>query len=54
MLKNVYAILFGVADGLKLGDNMRGWLAVETLREIETIVTALGGSATPPYSLAWA
>ena len=52
VLKNVYAILFGVADGLKLGDNMRGWLAVETVREIETIVTALGGSATTPYSLA--
>lgn len=52
VLKNVYAILFGVADGLDLGDNMRGWLAVETVREIETIVTALGGSATTPYSLA--
>ena len=52
VLKNVYAILFGIADGLELGDNMRGWLAVETVREIEAIVTALGGSATTPYSLA--
>lgn len=52
VLKNVYAILFGIADGLELGDNMRGWLAVETVREIETIVTALGGSAATPYSLA--
>ncbi len=52
VLKNVYAILFGVADGLELGDNVRGWLAVETVREIEAIVTALGGSAATPYALA--
>ncbi len=52
VLKNVYAILFGIADGLALGDNLRGWLAVETVREIEAIVTALGGSAATPYSLA--
>ena len=52
VLKNVYAILFGIADGLELGDNMRGWLAVETVREIEAIVTALGGAAATPYSLA--
>jgi glycerol-3-phosphate dehydrogenase (NAD(P)+) len=52
VLKNAYAILFGVADGLELGDNMRGWLAVECAREIEAIVTALGGAAATPYSLA--
>lgn len=52
VLKNVYAILFGIADGLKLGDNVRGWLAVETVHEIEAIVTALGGSAATPYALA--
>lgn len=52
VLKNVYAILFGIADGLELGDNVRGWLAVETAREIEAIVTALGGSAATPYALA--
>lgn len=51
-LKNAYAILFGVADGLALGDNMRGYLAVEAVREIEAIVTTLGGAATTPWSLA--
>ncbi len=31
ILKNVYAIGFGIADGLKLGDNVRGFLrAAET------------------------
>lgn len=52
VLKNTYAILFGVADGLQLGDNMRGYLAVGAVREIEAIVTALGGSAATPWSLA--
>ncbi len=52
VLKNAYAILFGVADGLKLGDNVRGYLAVQAVREIEAIVTALGGSAATPWSLA--
>ncbi len=52
VLKNVYAILFGVADELKLGDNMRGHLAVGALREISTIVTRVGGQATTPYQLA--
>jgi len=52
VLKNAYAILFGVADGLALGDNVRGYLAVAAVREIEAIVTALGGAATTPWSLA--
>ncbi len=52
VLKNAYAILFGVADGLGLGDNLRGHLAVGAVREIEAIVTALGGSAATPWSLA--
>lgn len=52
VLKNVYAILFGVADGLGLGDNTRGYLAVGAVREIGAIVTALGGSGATPGSLA--
>lgn len=44
VLKNVYAMLFGVADELKLGDNMRGYLAASVLEELERIVTGLGGS----------
>ena len=44
VLKNVYAMLFGVADELKLGDNMRGYLAVSVMEELEQIVTGIGGS----------
>ncbi len=52
MLKNVYAILFGVADGLELGDNMRGYLATAAMHELERIVAGLGGSAGAAHRLA--
>lgn len=52
ILKNVYAIVFGVADELKLGDNMRGFLTVEALRELDKIVRNMGGETGSPYHLA--
>lgn len=52
ILKNVYAILFGVCDGLELGDNMRGYLSVASLTELASIITELGGDASTPYHLA--
>jgi len=52
ILKNVYAMAFGMADELHLGDNMRGFLAVTALRELSAIVRHLGGEAATPYRLA--
>lgn len=52
ILKNVYAILFGVADELRLGDNMRGHLMVAAIAELSGIVQAFGGKAQTPYSYA--
>ena len=52
ILKNVYAILFGVADELKLGDNMRGHLMVTAMAELSGIVQSFGGQAHTPYSYA--
>jgi len=52
ILKNVYAILFGVADELKLGLNMRGHLIVASIAELSSIVQALGGLADTPNSYA--
>lgn len=52
ILKNVYAILFGVADELKLGDNMRGHLLVTAMAELSGIVQSFGGQAHTPYSYA--
>ena len=52
ILKNVYAILFGVADELQLGKNMRGHLMVASIAELSGIVQAFGGQAHTPYSYA--
>ena len=52
VLKNVYAILFGVADELKLGDNMRGHLVVAAIAELSGIVQSFGGQAHTPYCYA--
>ena len=52
VLKNVYALVFGMADELQLGDNMRGYLAVAALRELDQIVRKMGGQAGSPYHLA--
>lgn len=52
ILKNVYALVFGMADELQLGDNMRGYLAVAALRELDLIVRKMGGQAGSPYHLA--
>jgi len=52
ILKNVYAILFGVADELQLGKNMRGHLMVAAIAELSGIVQAFGGHAYTPYSYA--
>lgn len=38
ILKNVYAMAFGVADELGCGDNVRGWLTTTALHELDTLV----------------
>ena len=52
ILKNVYAIAFGMADELKLGDNVRGYLAVTALHELSRIVQIMGGKPNSPFHLA--
>ena len=52
ILKNVYAMAFGMADELNLGDNTRGFLAVTALHELSAIVQHLGGAPSTPYRLA--
>lgn len=52
ILKNVYALIFGIADELQLGDNVRGYLAVACLRELDRIVQRMGGRAGTVYHLA--
>jgi glycerol-3-phosphate dehydrogenase (NAD(P)+) len=52
VLKNVYAMLFGMADELQLGDNVRGYLAVAATREIQAILIVKGGQAGTAHQLA--
>lgn len=52
VLKNAYAMLFGVADELQLGDNVRGYIAVTALAELEGLVAGLGGRAETVRGLA--
>jgi glycerol-3-phosphate dehydrogenase (NAD(P)+) len=52
VLKNVYAILLGMAEGLGLGDNLRGYLVTAALAEMTTSVRALGGDPASVYALA--
>lgn len=52
ILKNVYAIMFGVSDELELGKNMRGHLMVTAIAELSGIVQTLGGKAHTPDSYA--
>jgi len=52
ILKNVYAIAFGAADELKLGDNVRGFLAATAMAELSSIMEIMGGKAATPLRLA--
>lgn len=52
ILKNVYAMAFGMADELGLGVNVRGYLSVTAMQELSRISVALGGQPDTPYGLA--
>ncbi len=52
ILKNVYAIAFGIADELQYGDNTRGFLAVTALAELGAIVKHMGGKPVTTLRLA--
>ena len=52
ILKNVYAIMFGVSDELELGKNMRGHLMVTAIAELSGIVRSFGGKVHTPNGYA--
>jgi glycerol-3-phosphate dehydrogenase (NAD(P)+) len=45
ILKNVYAIALGVADGLGWNHNKRSWVTVMAVREMRQLIRHLGGDA---------
>lgn len=42
VIKNIYAVSLGIADGLTLSGNEKGWLVSVAIREMIAIGTALG------------
>lgn len=52
ILKNVYVPLVGAADGLELGDNLRGFLIAEATAELGRIVAAMGCRLETAYTSA--
>lgn len=43
VLKNVYSVALGIVEGLKLGDNTKGWLVAAAFQEMQRIIEQLGG-----------
>ncbi|MFA6364885.1 MAG: hypothetical protein WCW78_00585 [Candidatus Paceibacterota bacterium] len=43
VLKNIYALGLGIAEGIRWGGNARAWFAYESFSEMEKIVKLLGG-----------
>ncbi len=52
VLKNIYAVAFGINDGLNLGMNFKGALAAQIIKEMQAITAKLGGQAAMAESLA--
>ena len=52
ILKNVYALAFGMIDELDMGKNVRGFLTVIALAELDQITMLLGGQERSCYGLA--
>jgi glycerol-3-phosphate dehydrogenase (NAD(P)+) len=52
VLKNIFAITLGVNDGLQLGDNSKGALAVSIINEFQRVLADLGGDPEQALSLA--
>lgn len=43
VLKNIYALGLGIADGLGWGANRKGWLITHIIKEMRSILEVLGG-----------
>ncbi len=52
ILKNIYALGFGLSDGLGLGSNFRSCLALQAVKEIQLIVKSQKGKTESVFSYA--
>ena len=46
VLKNIYAIAFGAAEGMEKGDNIKAYLFTKSVCEMDIICRALGGKVS--------
>jgi glycerol-3-phosphate dehydrogenase len=49
VLKNIYSVGLGIADGLALGSNFGGWFVAQACLEMSEIVPKLGGKRKTVY-----
>ena len=49
VIKNVFSIGLGLIDGLDWGNNIKGWLAGESLSEMGKLIKFLGGKEDAAY-----
>ncbi len=52
VLKNVYSLAFGIADGLQWSGNAKGWLLTQSMAEIPNIVKIFGGKKETSFGIA--
>lgn len=52
VLKNVYAVLLGTADGLRWGSNRKSWLLSVATQEMSQVIEMLGGKKETAYGSA--
>lgn len=46
VLKNVYAVTLGICEGLALGDNAKGMIVAQAVREMQNLADRLGAQST--------
>ncbi|KKU77520.1 MAG: Glycerol-3-phosphate dehydrogenase [NAD(P)+] [Parcubacteria group bacterium GW2011_GWA2_47_64] len=51
VLKNIYALGLGIAQGLSWGNNQKGWYVTNALSEMADIVELFGGKRETAYGL---
>ena len=52
VLKNIYALIIGAAEGLGYGVNIKGFMMTESLSEMGDVITSLGGKKDAAYGKA--
>jgi len=45
VLKNIYSLPFGIAGALSWGGNRKGWMLVQSVKEMSEVARLLGGNA---------